>query len=153
MYNQLLSEVEGCGHKECGVAIIQMFLSSFASVSTKFMPRNPWEANSRSDSQHIPRLLQNAKLYFCVHKSRHFSLSSARWIQSKSAYTISLLSCHLCLVLTSVLFISLFLTNSVRRIWGSHNRNYNGFSLLRCNSTIRWKSMDVSEEHCIHLLV
>jgi hypothetical protein len=49
--------------------------------------QSPWEANSRSARQEMPRLLW--KLILECTKSRHWTLSSSGWIQSTSSYTVS----------------------------------------------------------------
>jgi len=49
---------------------------------TDSIEHSPWEADSHSASQEIPSLLRNSKFHYCAHKSRHWSLFWARWVQS-----------------------------------------------------------------------
>jgi hypothetical protein len=64
-------------------------------------------------SQEISCLLQNQKVYYCVHNSHHWSLSRLRWIQSTPSNPISLKSI---LILSSISSLQAFQPN----IWVKH---------------------------------
>ena len=54
------------------------------------MEQSPsWEANRSSAGQGTPRILWDAKVYYCFHQRRHLSLSQARSIQCTSLHHIS----------------------------------------------------------------
>jgi hypothetical protein len=55
------------------------WLTDYLTNSTEQIPS--WEANSHSASQEIPRLVWKQEVQYRVHKSRHWPLSWARWIQ------------------------------------------------------------------------
>ena len=82
-----------------------------------------WEANSSSDSQEIPNILQKWKAHYCVHC--YWFLTCARLIQSTFTYPVSLinsliLSSHLCLDSPSFIFSSHSLTKIVCAFVPSH---------------------------------
>jgi hypothetical protein len=52
---------------------------------TNSMEHSPWEANSHSASQEIPRLLLNAKFINIFTRAHHWSPSWARWIQIRGS--------------------------------------------------------------------
>jgi len=55
------------------------------------MEQSPsWEADSRSTNQEILCLTRNPKFHCCGKRTRHWSLSWARWVQSTSRHPVSL---------------------------------------------------------------
>jgi hypothetical protein len=77
------------------------------------MELSPWETSNRSVIEEATSVLWNAKVHYRVHKTRYWSLSQARLIQSTSPHHITLrpvlmLSSHLLLGLCSGFFPSDF---------------------------------------------
>jgi hypothetical protein len=83
------------------------------STQTNAMEQCPWETNSHSASQEIPRSLWTPKVHCC--RVSHWYLSWARWIQCTPSHPVSLrfilmISSHLCLDFLHGLFHCGFLT-------------------------------------------
>jgi len=76
----------------------------FKSITNSF-EQNPWQANNHSASQEIPCISWDLEVHHHVHKNHHWSLFSARWIQSTTSHSVSLrttcflrlIFSHLCL--------------------------------------------------------
>jgi len=67
--------------------------------------KSPLEANRNSASQEILRILYKPKVYFRIHKSIHWFLFRARWIQSTPSHP-TLLKIHSNSILTSNLSLT-----------------------------------------------
>jgi hypothetical protein len=91
-----------CVQRRTCISVTQRNVTS----STEQSPS--WETSSSSASQEITVISRNLKVHYCVHNTRHLSLSWARSIQSINSHLISLrtivvLSLHL--HLACVLFL------------------------------------------------
>jgi len=76
---------------------------SWRGVQLKHRESLPWESNSQLANQDVPRVLCDPEVHYHFHKSRHWSLSWASWIQSTTCHISFLrsirISSHLCVVL------------------------------------------------------
>jgi len=67
-----------------------LLVSSIDYLTNSIEKKPRWEANSHSASQQIPCLLGTWRFITVFTTTHHWSLSSARWIQSKTSYCISI---------------------------------------------------------------
>ena len=84
-------------HADCTHIYIKLHSTTLQKAAIFFnlcyvMQSSLWEVNSSSASQEILSTLLNPNVHFTVHKPRHFSLFSARSIQSMPPHHVSLKS-------------------------------------------------------------